>query len=179
MSVPNNLRQIVQRFMLLAYLLMLSNCNEEVNKGKRRDNESLEEISGNGKHLISKDVVFSEWFTYQSFAINIITTENGEKILNRSNFSKFETPAEDVIEIQRKSIRELLNYRGDVDKYKKFSQWVETQLKAEEVLVEFVLQEPSLVEPNLKELIETDEYYTDLLSRQKNLLEIVRRQRSK
>ena len=147
--------------------------------GEQRENELLEEIPVSNKSKISKDVTFSKWFTYQSFAIQIITHDNGKNIIKIPDFSKFDTQAEDVIEIQREAIRKLLNHHGDVDKYKKFSQWFETQLKSEEVLVEFVLEEAHLMKPNLKELIETDEYYTDPLSRQKKLLEIVRAQKKK
>ena len=115
---------------------------------------------------------------HQAFSIGVISfDEQNKQLIPFVEFSMAETKAEDVIEIQRKTIEEFLKYPESVDKFAKLDLWFETQFKAEKLLLDFVENKLRAPPHKIRILLQAENGHRDLLSRQKILLEYIRHER--
>ena len=130
--------------------------------------------------LTKNDIAMAIWFTSQYFSIYLISHDEQDKqIFSFDEFSVGDTKAEDVIEIQRQSIDKLIESQGVKDKFTKLNQWFEHQFKAEKILLEFINDQHLAPPDEIRNLLKTENYPTNpnILSRQKILLEFIRRKR--
>lgn len=172
-------KQVVHAGMLSLYSSLLLHCNQDERRHVRPETKDIQADAASDRFASEKDMAFSMWYTHQSFAAQLVVNQGAENPTQHSGFSKRETRPEDVIAMQLESMRIFLDNREVVDKMKRVNQWFEAQIAAERALSDFVKRLLSLDEDQLSELVETDEYYTDVLSRQNYLLELIRRREQK
>jgi hypothetical protein len=163
--------------------LSLLCCEDRAKRPEQTVNEKSDEnikSTENSYPQTENDVAFAEWFAHQAFAIGVIAyNQNGEQVIIFSEFSMAETRAEQVIDIQRQSIQKFLAYQGTVKFFEKLDLWFEAQYKAEKVLLDFINYKLLYTPDQIRSLLQSDNNYRDLLSRQKILLEFIRSDRNK
>jgi hypothetical protein len=167
----------IHTLIFFCVLSSLFGCDRRLDKNNPFERKKLEENTKFEGFMLSNDMALSEWFAHQSFAIQVISTNDQQKIISYPKFSKLETKAETVIDIQRECMQEFLAYQGKIDKLTKSDQWFDSQLEAEKVLLDFVTNESLLTQEQFKNLSESGDYHIDVLSRQKILLDYIRRKR--
>jgi hypothetical protein len=174
----------LSKIICLIIFVFFSSCDQhELNADKSQREMSAKSDANRDQTepdypINDNDIVFAEWFAVQAFSIEVIRhNDNNEPIFTFSGFSIGETRAEDVIDIQRKSIEKFIDYRGEVPKFEKLGVWFENQLKAEQILFDFVTSKLFGKRDISKIISETVVDSNNVLSRQTLLLEMIRSER--
>lgn len=170
--------------MLLSSFIMIcckdgssSGTKQSVGEENGQVVKSIENIV-NAYDLTANDDAISAWFMRQAFSIGVISSdEQNKQTISFEEFSMRETKAEDVIGIQRQTIEKFMESQGVKDKFTKLDQWFEAQHKAEKTLLEFINDQHLATPDKIRNLVQIGEYHTDILSRQKCLLEFIRQKR--